>query len=345
MDFRSFLMERINDEFHFLPEGCVGNEEGSSPSIMFVNNETPVTYTEPLTNVPTSQFAKNITDSGNAPLEKDEVILISRFVANKEKNRKVPTHASKDSSDPADPLDVNSDPDIYEFPSSKELKDFADYHWVITHVTPPSWKQHLKEISLDKLCDIHDKAYMWQVVLDNVMNQRTRELMPTLSKAKAACDAIEREKKIRIRHMLSLRLSLVMPPLVKVLRYQFPIKKKTMLKLWMSCLALVFLALMNESDMLRTFRFMLSHRCALKPIRSRPDSRQLTSWPGLLLKLPWQDERRSLKLACSKRQLYCSGIFEHVPCQHLYGVSLEVPSMSPSSVEEGSYELLQLWVI
>ncbi|GKD23257.1 hypothetical protein Tco_1224960, partial [Tanacetum coccineum] len=93
--------------------------------------------------------------------------------------------------------DVDSDPDIHEFPSTKELKDSADCHWVVAHVTPPLWKQHLKEISLDKLCDIHDKAYMRQVVLDNVMNRRTRELMSTLSEAKTACDAIqerEREK-------------------------------------------------------------------------------------------------------------------------------------------------------
>ncbi|GJW05352.1 hypothetical protein Tco_1564208 [Tanacetum coccineum] len=48
-------------------------------------------------------------------------------------------------------LDVDSDPDIHEFPSDKKLKDSFDFHWVVAHVTPPSWKQHLKEISLEKL--------------------------------------------------------------------------------------------------------------------------------------------------------------------------------------------------
>ncbi|GKF34862.1 hypothetical protein Tco_0108062, partial [Tanacetum coccineum] len=38
------------------------------------------------------------------------------------------------------PLDVDSDPDIHGFPSAKELKDVTDCHWVIAHVTPPSWK-------------------------------------------------------------------------------------------------------------------------------------------------------------------------------------------------------------
>ncbi|GKG25493.1 hypothetical protein Tco_0398639, partial [Tanacetum coccineum] len=79
---------------------------------------------------------------------------------------------------------------ISMFPSAKELKDSADCHWVVAHVTPPSWKQHLKETSLEKLCDIHDRAYMWQAVLDNMLNNRTHKLISTLAKARASCDAI-----------------------------------------------------------------------------------------------------------------------------------------------------------
>ncbi|GJT29467.1 hypothetical protein Tco_0909742 [Tanacetum coccineum] len=198
MDFRSFMMEGVDGEFYFSPEGGVGDEEGSSPSTMSVNNETSVIDTEPLTSVPPSQFAENSVDSDDAPSERGEVILVDCVVTDKVKNRKVDTSlkASKASGDPSNPLDVDSDPDIYEFPSAKELKDSVDCHWVVAHVTPPSWKQHLKEISLEKLCDIHDKAYMWQVVLDNVINKKTYELMSTLTKARAACDANwERERK------------------------------------------------------------------------------------------------------------------------------------------------------
>nr|GEY16350.1 hypothetical protein [Tanacetum cinerariifolium] len=50
---------------------------------------------------------------------------------------------------------------------SMELKYVTDCHWVVAHVTPPSWKQHLKEISIEQLCDIHGRAYMRQAVLDN----------------------------------------------------------------------------------------------------------------------------------------------------------------------------------
>ncbi|GJZ07603.1 hypothetical protein Tco_0541396 [Tanacetum coccineum] len=194
MDFRSFMMEEVDGEFYFVPEGGVGDEEGSSPTIMSVNNETLVIDVEPLTSIPPLQFAENTVDSDDTPSKEDEVILVGCDAADKAKNQKVPPQASKASGDPSDPLDVDSDPDIHEFPSAKELKDSKDWHWVVAHVTPPLWKQHLKEIILEKLCSIHDKAYMWQVVLDNVMNRRTRELMSTLTKARAACDVIQEKE-------------------------------------------------------------------------------------------------------------------------------------------------------
>ncbi|GKC18278.1 hypothetical protein Tco_1020428, partial [Tanacetum coccineum] len=53
------------------------------------------------------------------------------------------------------PLDVDSDADIHEFPSAKELKDSADF------------------------------------ILDNVLNSRARELISALHKATASYDAIQ----------------------------------------------------------------------------------------------------------------------------------------------------------
>ncbi|GJS88574.1 hypothetical protein Tco_0771210 [Tanacetum coccineum] len=106
------------------------------------------------------------------------------------KVQEVPARASKVAGEASTPLDVDSDSDIHEFPSAKELKDATDCHWVVAHVTPPSWKQHLREISIEQLCDIHDRAYMRQAILDNVLNSRTRELIFALHKAKTSYDAI-----------------------------------------------------------------------------------------------------------------------------------------------------------
>ncbi|GKA75861.1 hypothetical protein Tco_0782239 [Tanacetum coccineum] len=85
---------------------------------------------------------------------------------------------------------------ILEFPSAKELKDATDCHWVIAHVTPPSWKQYLRGINIEQLCYIQDKAYMRQAVLGNVLNGRTRELIFALHKARASCDTM-RERMVK----------------------------------------------------------------------------------------------------------------------------------------------------
>nr|GEV45727.1 hypothetical protein [Tanacetum cinerariifolium] len=157
MDFRSFMVEGVDGEFHFL--------------------------------------LKNISDSNDAPFEQDEVTLIESTNDDKTQNQRVST-SLKAAGKRKQTAESSEREPRQKFPSAKELKDSADCHFVPAHITLPSWKRHLKEISLERLCDIQDKAYMWQAVLDNMLNNRTRKLMSTLSKAKASCDAI-RERKVK----------------------------------------------------------------------------------------------------------------------------------------------------
>nr|GEU91845.1 hypothetical protein [Tanacetum cinerariifolium] len=203
-----------------VPLGGVDNE-GSSPSTRSVNNEAPTIDADPLTAIYPLEFAENIGNSDDAPSEKDEITLIDRTTVEKTLSRRVSLNVLivkevevirldvlivkevevislegvlQVVGDASDPLDVDSDPDIHEFTFAKELKDSDDCHFVVAHVTPPWWKRNLREICLDKLCDIHDRAYMQQDILDNMLNSRTRKLITTLSKARAFCDAIwERE--------------------------------------------------------------------------------------------------------------------------------------------------------
>ncbi|GKE12864.1 hypothetical protein Tco_1416415 [Tanacetum coccineum] len=63
----------IEGEIQFLPREDLKNKGGESPSV-FVNNETPVTYMEPLNVVAPSQFVENMADSDDTPSEKDEVV-------------------------------------------------------------------------------------------------------------------------------------------------------------------------------------------------------------------------------------------------------------------------------
>ncbi|GJX55369.1 hypothetical protein Tco_0285266, partial [Tanacetum coccineum] len=171
MDFRSFMMQEIDGEFKFLLEGCIDNNQGS-PSSKSVNNEASVIDAKPLTSLHPSNFIEDVADSDDASAGDNENPLLgtslpplpkagkklrslgkrklpSRVGDSLSKARKMATQASKVVGEASDPLDVNSDADIHEFPSTKELRDSADCHWVVAHVTPPSWKEHLRQIRIN----------------------------------------------------------------------------------------------------------------------------------------------------------------------------------------------------
>ncbi|GJY04252.1 MAK10-like protein [Tanacetum coccineum] len=187
MDFRSFMVGGIDGEFHFKPEGGFADGEGNSLSNRSVNNEASVIDVAPLNFAPPSHVPENIGDSNDVSSGGDIIREVKRL----HKSSKITVV-----DDASDPLDVDIDPGIHEFPSAKELKDFTDCHFVVAHVTPPPWKHHLRDISLEKLYDIHDRTDTRHAILDNILNSQTRQLMSALEKVRASCDAIrERENK------------------------------------------------------------------------------------------------------------------------------------------------------
>ncbi|GJT75924.1 hypothetical protein Tco_1042649 [Tanacetum coccineum] len=204
----SFMVGGIDGEFHFEPEGGFAYGEEKSPSNRSVNNEALVIDIAPLNSAPPSYVAENVRDSnevssGGDIIGEAERLRKSLKVTSKRKHatgpsvkearhklRKAPPQASKVFDDASDPLDVDSDLDIHgkfytfsaffilstcgsklifvfpKFPSAKELKDSANCHFVVAYV-----------------------------VLDNMLNSRTRQLMYALEKARASYDAI-REREI-----------------------------------------------------------------------------------------------------------------------------------------------------
>ncbi|GJX50643.1 hypothetical protein Tco_0277488 [Tanacetum coccineum] len=187
--YRSFMIQGIDGEFNFLPKGGLDD----SLSVKSVNNGILVVNTKPISTAHPSTFDENVICSGNAPHENDHITSVGLSK---------PYDLEADNISKADgkikhvagSQGEGSRQRTQKFPSAKELKDATNCHWVISHVTLPSWKQHLREISLEQLCDIHDRAYMRQAVLDNVLNSRTRELISILHKARASYDAIRKRE-------------------------------------------------------------------------------------------------------------------------------------------------------
>ncbi|GKB46160.1 hypothetical protein Tco_0896913 [Tanacetum coccineum] len=184
----SFMLGGFDGELNFLPTK-VASEGRNSPSAKSVNNNAPVIDATPLSSIYPSNVVENVADSDDPSYREDEKSLIGPSLsphpeASKKfkilskrkvaygaprkalppKVQKASVRASKVAGEASTPLDDDSDSDIHEFPLAKELKDVTDCHWVVAHVTPPSWKQHLREISIEQLCDIHDRAYMRQVL-------------------------------------------------------------------------------------------------------------------------------------------------------------------------------------
>ncbi|GJR65380.1 hypothetical protein Tco_0011445 [Tanacetum coccineum] len=155
-----------------------------------------VVNTKPISTAHPSTFDENVICSGNAPHENDHITLVGLSKSYDMEAYNISKVDGKIKHVAGSLLQEGSRQRTQKFPSAKELKDATNCHWVISHVTLPSWKQHLREISLEQLCDIHDRAYMRQAVLDNVLNSRTRELISILHKARASYDAI-REREVK----------------------------------------------------------------------------------------------------------------------------------------------------
>nr|GEY36262.1 hypothetical protein [Tanacetum cinerariifolium] len=79
MDFRSFMMQEIDGEFKFLPEGC-NDYNQCSPSLKSVNNEAPVIDEKPLTSVHPSNFIEDVTNSDDASAGDNENPLVGTFL-------------------------------------------------------------------------------------------------------------------------------------------------------------------------------------------------------------------------------------------------------------------------
>ncbi|GJV22632.1 hypothetical protein Tco_1375327 [Tanacetum coccineum] len=183
MDFRSFMVQGVDGEFNFLPEGGLDENRSSTKS---VNNEALVINAEPISAVHPLDIAQNIMDSRNTSFKEGRLSLIDpdapsylevgkrSKVAEKGRLLLVPIERiligrlGKFMLKQVRFLVTLLLPLmlivtlIYMFPSAKELKDATDFHWVVAHVTLPSWKQNLRGISIEQLCDIHDKDYMRQ---------------------------------------------------------------------------------------------------------------------------------------------------------------------------------------
>ncbi|GKC53528.1 hypothetical protein Tco_1076273 [Tanacetum coccineum] len=130
------MMQEIDGEFNFLPEGCIDDNQGS-PSSKSFNNKAPVIDAKPPTSLHLSNFIEDVVDSDDASARDNENPLLGtslpplpevgkklRSLGKRKlpsgvgdslsKVRKIAAQASKVADEASDPLDVDSDADIHD---------------------------------------------------------------------------------------------------------------------------------------------------------------------------------------------------------------------------------------
>ena len=81
-------------------------------------------------------------------------------------------------------------------PNTKELPNALACHQLVEKVTPASWRGTLDNMSMEELCDLHDKSYTRQAVLDYHLNTHARDLIHTMKGTQEKMDdTLAKEKK------------------------------------------------------------------------------------------------------------------------------------------------------
>nr|GEW81584.1 putative ribonuclease H-like domain-containing protein [Tanacetum cinerariifolium] len=87
-----------------------------------------------------------------------------------------------------------------------ELKDATVCHLKISAITPPAWKNHLDNHIDVELVDLHDRCYMRQVVVDNAVNRRSRELLQATEKLRGEFNVMRNREMTREEECEGLRV-------------------------------------------------------------------------------------------------------------------------------------------
>ncbi|GKA68004.1 hypothetical protein Tco_0767921, partial [Tanacetum coccineum] len=90
----------------------------------------------------------------------------------------LPAKMSKGKASALKNLEVSDDEkDPHGLPSTKELHDALACRIMVEQVTLQAWTNIMEGMSLEKLLDLHDNGYTLQVVVDNHLNDKVREMI------------------------------------------------------------------------------------------------------------------------------------------------------------------------
>ncbi|GKC61124.1 UBN2 domain-containing protein [Tanacetum coccineum] len=221
MAFRNFVYAEDEEDLSFLPKEPPPGFGTGSPSVLV--NIKPLRADEEHVLQP----AKVMADSRGS-LKPELFVVHPGSVASRMNNRKCKTRGgsssppvkrklasgssksrstrTKTSTSKDDVPFLTVSDDEQGLSDVPELKDATACHLKISAITPPAWKNHLDNHMDVELLDLYDRCYARQVVVDNAVNRRSRELLEVIEKLRGECDVIKEMERAREEESESLRV-------------------------------------------------------------------------------------------------------------------------------------------
>ncbi|GJZ31938.1 hypothetical protein Tco_0576985 [Tanacetum coccineum] len=176
MSFRNFMYAENDDDLSFLPKEPSVDFGTGSPSVS-INTEPPVV--EECGCKDKGKELQNQRGLFEASYQVQAGLSTSRYTRAKAAALKDDSAFLTISDDDKGILDCF------------ELENASACHLKVSAITPPTWKNHLDNQLDVELLDLHNQCYARQVVVDNAVNRRPRELLKVIDPIRAECDLLK----------------------------------------------------------------------------------------------------------------------------------------------------------
>nr|GEU96927.1 hypothetical protein [Tanacetum cinerariifolium] len=208
MSIKNFIYTKDDEDLNFLPKDFSLCFNTGSPFV-FINTEPVRANEEPAVEPVTEPASKPVNDHVGTTVDlggvPKEILLfftlgVLRPALGRGSAKQREASAIKD-----DTLMLSIFDDDEGLEDCLELKDAIACHLKISAITPPAWKGFLDNHLDVDLLDLYDRCYARQVVVDNAVNRRSRELLEVIKKLRGEADVMRAKELARKEEYEGLR--------------------------------------------------------------------------------------------------------------------------------------------
>ncbi|GKE65683.1 hypothetical protein Tco_1519844 [Tanacetum coccineum] len=187
---------------------------GIGPPSVLINTKLPHVEAEPIDVANSEQPVENIADSGGSPVRQEKLVIHAGSVAGRIKDRKCRTKCSTKSHVKHKLVQVGSSSRSTRQRASPAkarcsmflaLSDNKEGRPDVLELG------HIDNLVDAELLDLHDRCYARHAVVENVVNQRARELLKVVDQIKGECEVLKEREKARDKECEDLKANCKAP--------------------------------------------------------------------------------------------------------------------------------------